>query len=245
MDCFIRFYEELNFFLHPQFKKQEFTAALYRDQSIKDLIESLGVPHTEVDLILVNGESVDFSYRPEEGDRISVYPVFESFNIKSITKLRPEPLRDLIFILDVHLGKLTNKLRMLGFDCLYHNDFKDDQIAKISNLENRIVLTRDRGLLKRSIITRGYILRSDDPDIQLKEVIIRFDLKPLFDPLTRCMSCNGTLISVDKKKVLSELEPKTIKYFKDFKRCDSCGKLYWKGSHYESMIYCVNKMLKT
>lgn len=236
MTCFIRFYEELNFFLPLSRKKAEFQTVLYPGQSIKDLIESLGVPHTEVDLILINGESVDFTYHPQNLDRISVYPVFESLNIKNITRLHPEPLREIKFILDVHLGKLTKNLRLLGFDSLYKNSYRDREIAEISDYEKRVVLTRDRGLLKRKIITRGYIIRSENPPVQLSEVIKRFDLKSSVKPFTRCSSCNGLLLKVDKSNILDKLEPKTAKYFNEFSQCSECKKVYWKGSHYNNML---------
>lgn len=244
MICYIRFYEELNFFLPVDKRKREFQAALYPNQSVKDLIESLGIPHTEVDLILVNGNSVDFSFRPIDKSRISVYPVFESMDITKLTRLRPKPLRVSKFILDVHLGKLSKKLRVLGFDTLYRNDYKDNEIAVKSLEEKRIVLTRDRGLLKRSIIERGYIIRSDDPNEQLIEVFNRFNLKPILKPLSRCLICNGYLKKVEKEDIKLLLQPKTIKYFDKFKQCNSCGKIYWKGSHYQNMLKLLSIITK-
>lgn len=241
MVCTIRYYQELNFFIKPSNRGKDIIIPIYPQQSIKDLIESMGVPHTEVDLILINGISVDFSYIVKNEDRVSVYPVFESFNIEQVTKLRPEPLRCLNFILDVHLGKLTKDLRMLGFDSLYRNDYRDSEIAEISHNEGRIVLTRDRGLLKRSIITRGYYLKSDNPKVQIKEVVNRFDLIPLCKPLTRCIRCNGILKHITKEEVLGELEPKTKKYFHEFYRCKSCMKIYWRGSHYEHMLKSMHE----
>lgn len=236
MECYIRFYEELNFFLPNEKKKVEFKTVLHPNQSIKDLIESIGIPHTEVDLILVNGQSVDFKYSPQNNDTISVYPVFESFDIQDVIKLRPAPLRETKFVLDVHLGKLVKKLRMLGFDTLYSNCYKDSEIAEISAEENRIVLTRDRGLLKRSIIKRGYLVRSENPDEQLDEVLKRFDLTRTIKKLSRCLNCNGKLYKVDKEEIIDELEPKTVRYFNEFTRCTDCGKIYWKGSHYNNMF---------
>lgn len=236
MECLIRFYEELNFFLPDNRKKTSFKVTINSGQSVKDLIESLGIPHTEIDLILVNGESVDFSFKPKDGDNISVYPVFESLDISYLIKLRPEPLRETKFIIDVHLGKLAKNLRMLGFDTLYSNKYTDSRIAEISSAENRIVLTRDRGLLKRSIITRGYIVRSDSPNEQLNEILDRFDLKRRTNKFSRCIDCNGILVKVDKKEIISKLKPKTIKYFDEFKCCYDCGKIYWKGSHYNNMF---------
>lgn len=237
----IRFYEELNFFLPKEKKKIQFKNTIYPRQTVKDIIEAIGVPHTEVDLILVNGKSVSFCYIPKHGDNISVYPVFESVDIKGFTRLRPEPLREIKFVLDVHLGKLTRKLRMLGFDSLYSNTYSDKEIAEISDEENRIVLTRDRELLKRSIVSRGYILRTDDPEKQLIEVINRFDLKSSITPLVRCLNCNGYLLKVEKSKIVHKLQPNTLKYFNMFKECETCGKLYWRGSHYENMLQMLSK----
>ena len=118
-----RFYEELNDFLPKEKRKKRFEHNFIDRASVKDVIESFGVPHTEVDLIIVNGESKNFSYIINDGDDISVYPVFESIDISNLQKLRPEPLREPKFILDVHLGTLARYLRMLGFDTNYRNDY--------------------------------------------------------------------------------------------------------------------------
>ena len=238
----IRFYEELNDFLPVQKRKKSFELIFNGKTSVKDLIESQRVPHTEVDLILVNGESVTFDYLPADGDRISVYPVFETFDISKATRLRPEPLRETLFILDVHLGKLAKKLRMLGFDTLYRNDYEDDQIIAIAGKEKRIILTRDIGILKNKRVTHGYFLRSTQPDEQLREVIRHFDLSGSIKPLNRCINCNGTIIRVDKEEVSDRLKPKTRKYFDEIFRCTGCGKLYWEGSHYKNMMKKVNEL---
>jgi len=184
---FLRFYEELNDFLPRDLRKVQITRTLSGKVPIKDVIESLGVPHTEVDLILVNQVSMDFSYIVRPGDRISVYPVFESLDISPITRLRPKPLRKTEFVLDVHLGKLARYLRFLGFDSLYRNDYSDDELAQISAEKKRILLTRDRNLLKRSVITHGYYVRSTDPRQQLAEIIRRFQLSPPYPFLKRCI----------------------------------------------------------
>jgi uncharacterized protein with PIN domain len=230
-----RFYEELNDFLPAARRKREFRHRLNRRASIKDAIEALGVPHTEVELILVNGESVDFSYIVRDGDCISVYPVFESLDIRPLLRLRPEPLRNPRFVLDTHLGKLARYLRLLGFDCLYRNDFSDEELAEISSHERRILLTRDRLLLQRSIVTHGGFIRSDDPKQQVIEVLRRFDLAGDLAPLTRCIRCNGLLSIVDKKRVNHRLEPKTRLYYEDFRICENCRQIYWKGSHFRKM----------
>ncbi len=188
-----RFYAELNFFLPPNRRQTTFPRAFEGRVSVKDMIESLGVPHTEIDLILVNGESVDFSYLVQDGDQISVYPVFESFDITPVVRVRPKPLREPRFVLDQHLGKLAAYLRMLGFDTLYRNDYDDPELAQISHAEKRTLLTRDRGLLKRSMVTRGYYVRETNPRRQVAEVIRRFDLGGLVAPFRRCITCNGVL----------------------------------------------------
>ena len=231
----IRFYEELNDFLPSTRKKLAFDYRFKQAGSIKDVIESLGVPHTEVDLILVNGLSVDFNYIISNGDRVSVYPQFESLDISPVTHLRPTALRNPRFVLDTHLGRLAAYLRMLGFDTLYRNDYEDLQLAEISDLEQRILLTRDRKLLMRKQITRGYYVRERMPQQQLLEIIHRFDLAGSQKPFTRCMHCNGEIHPVDKQSIASRLMPRTRSYYTEFWQCANCLKIYWKGSHYERM----------
>ena len=232
----IRFYEELNDFLEKSKRKVYFTVKTNPGQTVKDLIESENVPHTEVDLILVNSNSVDFSYQVKENDRISVYPVFESIDIKNATKLRPLPLRNTQFILDVHLGKLARYLRIAGLDTLYSNSYEDDEIAEISARDGRIVLTRDRGLLKRSLIRRGYWIRSQKVIRQYQEVLKRFDLTDSVSMFSRCPSCNGLLKKTEKTDIIDRLPENTAKYFNNYKICSACGKIYWKGSHYHNFI---------
>jgi uncharacterized protein len=232
----IRFYQELNDFLPLSKRKKSFQHTFNGSMTIKDIVESLGVPHTEIDLILANGESVAFTYKPCVGDHISVYPVFESLDISAVTRLRPQPLRSSVFILDVHLGKLAKYLRMLGFDTLYRNDYEDQEIIDISVSEKRIILTRDIGILKNSKITHGYWIRSQQPGEQVKEVIQRFDLSKSIKPLSRCIECNGRIAEVEKEEIMDQLKPKTILFFHEFYQCTSCGKVYWEGSHFSKMI---------
>lgn len=238
----IRFYEELNDFIpqHRQKRWQEYTFA-WKD-TVRNALESFGVPHTEVDLVLVNGESVSFEKELSDGDTISVYPVFESIDISETTKLRPEALREPAFVLDVHLGKLTGYLRMLGFDSLYRNNLENDEIIRISSDQQRIILTRDKGILRNKKVTHGYFLRSDNPKEQLKEIIRRFDLKHQIKPFTRCMNCNGLLESVPKEDVKDILKENTRRYYTEFYRCCSCGNIYWKGAHYKKMKEWVGKL---
>ena len=211
--------------------------------TVKHLVESLGVPHIEIDLILVNGGSVDFSYIMRDGDMVSVYPVFEMIDISEIGRLRPSPLRDTRFVLDIHLGQLATYLRLLGFDTLYSNDFDDPELAAISSSQRRILLTKDRGLLKRNLVTHGCYIRDTDPKKQPLEVIRRFDLRRDIRPFNRCLKCNGLLKDVSKEGVNQRLKPDTIRYFDEFRICSQCDQIYWKGSHYDRMIRFLDETL--
>ncbi len=241
--CLIRFYAELNDFLPAEKRQKAFLHFFSGRPAVKDLIESLGVPHTEVDLILINGESVGFSRQVEDGDRVSVYPVFESIDISPVLRLRPEPLREVRFVLDAHLGKLASYLRMVGFDTLYSNDFSDEMLAKISVKERRILLTRDRGLLKRSDVTHGCFVRSTNSREQLVEVLRRFDLFGAVRPFRRCMCCNGMLEAASREEVGERLPARIRERFNEFRLCRNCGRVYWKGSHYEHMKRFLGQLL--
>jgi len=231
----LRFYEELNDFLPGPLRKVGFMHEFDRRTSVKDMVESFGVPHTEVEIILVNNNSVDFSYIVQDGDRISVYPMFESLDVSPLIRLRPEPLRTPRFVVDCNLGQLVRYLRLLGFDSLYRNDYTDKEVAQIASNDHRTVLTRDRALLQQKIITHGYFVRSDKPREQVREVLSRLDLYGSIKPFSRCMRCNGILLDVSKQAVEQQLEPKTKKYYQRFRACADCGQAYWKGSHYERM----------
>jgi len=240
----IRFYEELNDFLPKAKRKKRFVHTFIDRTSVKDLIESLGVPHTEVDLILINGKSVSFRYLINDGDDISVYPVFESFDIAEVQHLRKKTLRSPKFVCDVHLGKLARNLRMFGFDVRYSNDFSDEQIVKISLDEKRTILTRDIGLLKRNEVTHGYFVRNDDPEKQSGEILSRFHLNKLIKPFTRCLECGAKLAPVPKKKIV-EILPDNVKQQQNkFFICPNCQKIYWAGSHYNNMQTFIGSLLK-
>jgi uncharacterized protein with PIN domain len=241
--AYFRFYEELNDFLPSEKRKKAFPYGFKGNPSVKDAIEAMGVPHVEVDLVLVNSLSVDFSYKLQNADSVSVYPVFESLDISEVTHLRERPLRDPKFIADVHLGKLASYLRLFGFDTYFSTDSKDRDIINISLSDKRIILTRDRELLKNKRVTHGYWIRSVYPDAQIKDVLLRFDLKNKLAPFTRCMECNGLLEDVSKKEILNRLLPKTRQYYRKFKRCPQCNRIYWNGSHYLRMKERI-KMLK-
>lgn len=239
----VRFYAELNDFLEPWRRSRTTSYGFDVSGSVKDLIEALGVPHTEVDLILANGESVDFSYRVKNGDRISVYPQFEAMDISPLVRMRPQPLRDLRFVADTHLGRLAAYLRMVGFDTVYRRDYGDRELAKISANEKRILLTRDRGLLKRNIVIRGYYVRATNPRGQLAEVLQRFDLAGLIAPFQRCVHCNELLQPTRKELISDRLQPETKQYFEEFCTCPDCQRIYWKGSHYRRMQRLIESII--
>jgi len=239
----LRFYAELNDFLPSERKQVPFVHEFSGRSSVKDVIESLGVPHTEVDLILVNGESVDFSCQVGNGDRISVYPVFESIDISPVLRVRPRPLRTTKFVVDIHLGRLAAYLRMLGFDTFYEREATDEMLARLSSRESRILLTRDRGLLKRSLVTHGYCVRENLPRRQLVEVICRFDLQRSVRPFRRCLQCNGLLELVPKHTILERLPPAIRQGHDEFRQCVSCRKVYWPGSHYQKMKALCESLL--
>jgi hypothetical protein len=237
-----RFYEELNEFLPRRLRKRSFVHRFSGTPTVKDVVESLGVPHTEIDVILVDGESVGFDRRLLGGERVAVYPVFERFDVSGLTRLRPEPLRDPKFIADVHLGKLARYLRLLGLDTVYERKLDDAGIAARAYAERRIVLTRDRGLLKRKIVTHGYAVRSHHADRQLLEVVEAFDLKSRIAPFTRCLQCNGALREVDKSSVESRLPRYTRESYDRYFQCAACGSVYWPGAHSRRLASIVESI---
>ncbi len=237
----LRFYEELNDFLPSERRKRPFDYSLKPTQSVKHLIENLGVPHTEVEIILVNGRSVDFAYQPSDGDRISVYPMFERFDVTPLLRLRPKPLRDPRFVADAHLGKLARHLRLFGFDTLFFNDAGDDRLAELSVAQRRILLTRDRALLMRRELTHGCFLHSIDPTQQLLELFRRLDLFPCTAPFTRCIECNGRLQAVEPAQVVTLVPKRVAELYTEFWRCGDCAKIYWKGSHYRELSAFIER----
>lgn len=239
----VRFYEELNDFLPEGRRKIRFEHKFNNRPSIKDLIESIGIPHGEVDFILVNGNSVDFAYIVKDGDDISVYPVFESLDIKNIQHLRALPLRNSKFVLDVHLGTLAKYMRMLGFDTLYRNNFTDEELIQISQKEKRTILTRDTGILKRNIVLHGYFVRSTEPEIQIEEIMNRFDLYGSVKKFSRCLECNSPLEIISKEKIVERLPEKVRVNKNEFYICKNCDKIYWQGSHFRNMNRLMEKFL--
>jgi uncharacterized protein with PIN domain len=194
--------------------------------------------------VLVNGASIDFDYRLHDGDRLSVYPVFEALDIAQVSQVRPHPLRRTRFVADVHLGRLVRYLRLLGFDTLYRNDWNDAELVETAVREHRILLSRDRGLLKRGAVDHGYLVRETHPREQVHEVLDRFDLRESLLPFTRCPACNGPVSSVAKEQVIDRLPARTAQHYEEFWRCADCGRVYWKGGHYRSLQALVAEAAK-
>lgn len=238
-----RFYEELNDFLAPHRRRQEFECQCARAATTKHMIEALGVPHTEVELVLVNGESVGFEHLLRDGDRVAVYPKFEALDISSLLKVRDRPLRVVRFVADAHLGGLAHLLRMTGFDTLYDNNFDDPEIAEISVREGRIVLTRDRELLKRRGITHGCYVRNLKPARQLCEIFDRLGLAASARPFTLCLDCNAPLRSIAKELVLERLPEAVRERHERFSTCDVCRRVFWEGSHWRRMQELLNAVM--
>jgi hypothetical protein len=225
-----RFYGSLNDFLRPRNKDSWITYPFTNTPAIKDAIEAIGIPHTEVNEILINKQPVPF-YHPLLPDTVAeVYPYHQ---------ISSTPQK---FILDVHLGKLARLLRLLGFDTLYESTYTDRMIADFIKVENRIVLTRDINLLKQKVIEWGYWLRSQHPSQQLQEVLHRYLLVDKIRPFTRCLACNGCIDSVNKEEIADRLPPDTARYFHEFYQCRSCQRVYWKGSHYDRMFQWIEKI---
>lgn len=239
----IRFYEELNTYLPPENYKRTQTVDCPPACPVGDLIASFGIPLGQVDLVLVNGESVPFEHPLVPRDRVSVYPVFESFDIGPVNRIRKTPLRNIRFVADVHLGRLAKYLRMLGFDTLYENDFTDEVLVYLSASDRRILLSRDRQLMADPAITRGYQIRQTDPRKQLIAVLQRFDLIDQVHPLTRCLRCNGPLIQCDPLRVQQEVLS-TIRFrYRKFKECSGCRKIYWNGDHANRMKRWIRRCI--
>ncbi len=238
----VRAYAELNDFVEPGSRGATVRRPFRAHQTVKDVLEAMGIPHTEIDLILVNGDPTGFAHRPAAGDRIAAYPVFEALDIGPTARLRPGPLRDSRFVIDVNLGGLARLLRLLGLDVWFASDADDATLVDISLGQQRILLTRDRGLLKRRAITHGLFVHAEHPDQQAVEVIRRLDLRDRLAPLTRCLRCNGRLAAVAKDEVLGNLQPLTGRYYHEFNRCADCGRIYWPGSHHPRLVRLVDDL---
>lgn len=231
----LRFYAELNDFLPVGRRQRDWTLSFQPPAPARHLIEICGVPHTEVELILRRSESIGLDAAVDEGDRLAVYPMFESFDVRPLLRLRPRPMRRPRFLADAHLGGLARRLRLLGFDTVWHNDLGDRALADLAAAEQRILLTRDRQLLMRQAVTHGCYLHSNQTAAQLDELIRRLQLCADIVPFTRCTLCNGLLQSLPSDAAASEIPPRVCERHSELWRCGGCGRIYWKGTHWEAM----------
>ncbi len=240
----IRCYAELNDLLPPDRQYRPFTFPLLKDTRIVDILLALGVLSEQLDLILVNNISVGLDYLCQENDRIALYPVFETFDISSASQLRDVPLRRPKFVLDVHLGKLARFLRLFGFDALYEKTYSDDRLAAISLEENRTLLSKDQDLIEGRGLSHVYRIRNDNPQEQLDEVMSRFDLSRLAVPFSRCLLCNTLVTPVELNTVADRMPDHVKEWCREYRRCETCGRIYWKGSHYAHMMTIVQTTLE-
>jgi len=239
IDVTVRVYGPLNDFLPADHRQVTWMPVVHGHPTVKDLIESLGVPHPEIDLILANGISVPFDYAVQSADRIAVYPRFTNVDIGTLTRVRPPPPDTVRFVVDVHLGKLARHLRLIGLDTAYRPDANDAELAELADRERRILLTRDQGLLKRRVVVHGYFVRETRPHPQLVEVLRRFGPLDL-QPFSRCLRCNDVLREVPKSAIDAALLPRTRQHYDQFQACAGCGRIYWKGSHWERLMHVID-----
>ncbi len=240
-----RFYGPLNDFLPAALRQATIRRSLEGTPAVKDVIEAIGVPHPEIGLVVVNGEPVTFACRISAGDRVAVFPPFRSIELGAVVGVEPPalPATALRFVVDGHLGRLAAYLRMCGFDTAWDNHATDPELARRSAAEDRVLLTRDHGLLKRGIVTRGCFVRSDRPHDQLAEVIERFDLAGAVRPFGRCLRCNGELETAERATVRAEVPPRVFGEQTEFRRCPGCGAVYWRGSHHARMERLLRSVL--
>lgn len=234
-DAEFRFYAELNAFLPRERRQRAFRARLARAATTKHMIEALGVPHTEVAFIFVDGAPATFRRLLHHGERVAVYPDFHAFDLTPLVPLDAPPPAPFRFVADCHLGGLARLLRMAGFDCAHRNDYGDREIARLAAQEGRIVLTRDRQLLMLREVRHGAFVHALKAEAQFAEIVRRFHLLPHLRPFSRCLLCNARLEAVEKAAILIELPPSVQRLHEHFHRCPTCGRIYWPGSHWQRM----------
>jgi uncharacterized protein with PIN domain len=237
----LAFHGDLIFFLRSKAERER---RLGERTSVKDVIESCGVPHPEVDLILVNGSPVDFGFVLGQDAGLDIYPT-DWQRLTYFPENRLQMIQVQKFVADGHLGKLVRDLRLLGLDVVYDRAAEDRQLLETAKIDNRALLTRDRRLLMHAVVRHGYYLRSQNPLAQTLEVLRRFHLSPSLAPFTRCLLCNAALEPVEKAQVLDQLEPLTKIYYERFRRCRGCGQIYWQGSHFDKLRARVEEVHAT
>ena len=231
---------DLDFFLQSGIHGRSIERSLNEKTAVKDVIESCGVPHPEIDLILVNGTPVDFYYGIASAADIELYPAGAQSTLFNEKRLQVATIRT--FVADGHLGRLVRNLRLLGFDVAYDPQADDPQLLRVMESENRALLTRDRRLLMHAVVKTGYYPRSQNADKQTVEVTRRFNLLDSIAPFTRCIRCNGLLRNVSKAEIVERLEPLTNIYYEQFQRCADCEQIYWPGSHFSKLQERLEKI---
>jgi uncharacterized protein len=222
---------ELGLFLRPGRRGGPVRVTVDGTSSLGHVVQSLGVPLTEVGHLLVNGEPALPGYCPGSGDVVTVDPV-----------RRPQHLESARFVLDVHLGTLARRLRLVGVDTAYANDADDDALVEQANASQWVLLTQDRGLLFRRKLWLGAYVRGARPDDQLADVLDRF--APSLAPWTRCPACNGHLSPAAKGSVGPLLRPGTRRTYQAFSRCENCGQVYWRGAHSKRLEQIIDSAVR-
>lgn len=206
-------------FLPRERRAPSWTVPWDGDATVGHVVQSLGVPLTEVGALHLDGSPVLPARRPIPGGELVIRPVPRPQEVPGATG----------FLLDVGLGTLARRLRVLGIDAAYRNDTTDAELVREGAAERRVVLTQDRGLLMRRALWAGAHVRGHRPDDQLADVLDRF--APALAPSTRCTACNGELAAVTPDEIADQLEPGTRRSYAEFARCRSCGRAYWHGAH--------------
>jgi uncharacterized protein with PIN domain len=235
MRATVRLYGDLADFVAPARRGVAFEADVGGRRSVKDLIESVGVPHCEVGVVLVDGEGVLFDRVVEGRERIAVYPHFADIDVAGAVVAGDAPPAEPRFVLDGHLGRLAAYLRAMGFDVAHDRDADDAAIARVAAEEGRVVLTRDIGLLKRSLVRHGAFVRATNPRAQLAEVVRRFRIAGQARPFTRCLRCNTPLEALSKDAARERVPPRVFARFDEFVECPACGRAYWRGTHHDAL----------
>ncbi|GAB3440576.1 Mut7-C RNAse domain-containing protein [Streptomonospora sediminis] len=225
----LRFAAELRFLLAARNRRAEVPAARDSTATAGHLVQSAGVPLTEVGGLAAGGRGVGPGYRPAPG---------ETIDVRGITRPQPPPVEPLRFLLDVHLGALARRLRLVGLDTAYRNDLDDDSLTELAGEQRRVLLTQDRRLLHRRALPAGAFVRGRHPDDQMRDVLDRF--APDLAPWTRCTACNGPLVPAAKEAVTHLLEPGTRATYDTFARCTVCGRVYWPGAHHLRLAAIVD-----
>ena len=233
---------KLKTFLSKRFRKKPIDLAWEEHRTLKDWIESLRIPHIEVGRITVNSKKSALNNRLQDKDIVEVFEIDGPYDPRKVSQQHEILLPHIKFIADVHLGKLVRYLRILGLDCHYQEPWDDNKLAEKADKENRIMLSRDVGLLQRKCISHGKFLYSDDPIEQAKEILNRYEIYDLCKPMSRCVSCNSLMKTVAKQNIEHLIEPGTKQSYEQFFQCQSCSKVYWHGAHVKNILKTLKEI---